>query len=151
GFYLNELLLRLTARGDANPPVFSCYSRCLAELAGPGSVARTVRLFELRFLHALGYGLALDCDAETGEPIHPEHRYLFELERGPRAVKGNAPEGETFRGHDLISLRDEALHDEESLLAAKRLLGRALAVYLGERPLKSRIVLKDIVERGLQR
>jgi recombinational DNA repair protein (RecF pathway) len=43
------------------------------------------------------------------------------------------------------------LDDADSLRAAKRLLARALNSYLGDRPLKSRGVFKDIVDRGLGR
>jgi DNA repair protein RecO (recombination protein O) len=147
-YYVNELALRLCARGDANDEVFSCYSRCLADLAAGAAVARTLRLFELRFLRALGYGLELGRDAESGEPVKPEFRYRFELERGPRADERVA-DHEGYWGRDLISLGAEALEDEQSLRAARRLLARALETYLGERPLKSRAVLKDIVARGL--
>ena len=55
GFYLNELLLRLMGRGDPNVPAYSCYSRCLADLAQRSDTSRALRLFELRFLDALGY------------------------------------------------------------------------------------------------
>jgi DNA repair protein RecO (recombination protein O) len=147
-YYVNELALRLCARGDANEETFSCYSRCLADLGAGGSVARALRLFELRFLRALGYGLELDRDAESGEPLKPEFRYRFELERGPSADEGVA-DHEGYWGRELISLGAEALEDEESLRAARRLLARALDNYLGERPLKSRAVLKDILARGL--
>jgi DNA repair protein RecO (recombination protein O) len=64
GFYINELLLRLTARGDANSEVYSCYSDCLAELASGALIARALRLFELRLLSALGYALELEHDAQ---------------------------------------------------------------------------------------
>ena len=77
GFYMNELLLRLVARGDANAPVFSCYSRALADLAARANTSMVLRLFELRLLEALGYGLNLHHDAETGEPICAERRYHF--------------------------------------------------------------------------
>jgi DNA repair protein RecO (recombination protein O) len=150
GFYVNELLLRLTARDDANAEVFSCYSRCLAALGARAHTARTLRLFELHLLQALGYGLVLDCDTETGEPLRPDARYLFELERGPRAVEDAALGPEAHWGRELIALREETLEDETSLRAAKRLLGRALSAYLGERPLRSRAVFKEIIERGLK-
>ncbi|HEU4617678.1 MAG TPA: DNA repair protein RecO [Gammaproteobacteria bacterium] len=147
-YYVNELALRLCARGDANDEVFSCYSRCLAELAAGSALARTLRIFELRFLRALGFGLELDRDAESGEPLKPEFRYRFELERGPRADERIA-DHEGYWGRELLSLGAEDLHDEESLRAARRLLARVLESYLGDRPLKSRAVLKDIVARGL--
>lgn len=149
GFYVNELLLRLTARGDANAGVFSCYSRCLTALADQPGTARALRLFELGLLQALGYGLALEHDIETGEPIRPEGRYLFEPEHGARAAEDTALGPEAHWGRELIALRQGTLDDEESLRAAKRLLGRALKTHLGERPLRTRLVFKEIIDRGL--
>jgi DNA repair protein RecO (recombination protein O) len=149
GYYGNELLLRLTARGDPNTEVFSCYSRCLADLAGGAHVARTLRIFELHLLRALGYGLELDADVATGEPLRGDLRYVFELEHGVRVTDVEDPDADVYSGGDLISLRDEVLGDEGSVRTAQRLLGRVLRVYLGDRPLQSRLVLQDIVSRGL--
>ena len=149
GFYVNELLLRLTARGDANAQAFSCYSRCLAQLGGAQSVARALREFELELLRALGYGLELDGDSATGEPLRADSTYVYELEVGPRRAERTDPDEDQYPGRDLLALRDLKLDDEASLRTAQRLLGRALKAHLGERPLKSRLVLQDIVSRGL--
>ena len=149
GFYANELLLRLTARGDPNPDVFSCYSRCLAQLAGAQGVARTLREFELELLRALGYGLELDGDSATGEPLRSDSSYVYELEQGFRRAQPEDSDEDHYPGRDLLALRDLKLDDEASLRTAQRLLGRALKAHLGERPLKSRLVLQDIVSRGL--
>lgn len=149
GYYGNELLLRLTARGDPNHQVFSCYSRCLAELAGSAHLARTLRIFEMHLLRALGYGVELDADAATGEPLRADRRYVYEVEHGARATEVDDPDADVYAGSDLISLRDQTLADDGSLRTAQRLLGRVLRVYLGERPLQSRLVLQDIVSRGL--
>lgn len=149
GFYANELLLRLTARSDANPEVFSCYSRCLSRLAAAEHVARTMRLFELQLLEALGYGVELAGDAASGEPLRAEARYVFELEHGLRCTEHDDPDADVYAGHDLISLREAKLEDDGSLRTAQRLLGRVLRAHLGERPLRSRLVLQDIVSRGL--
>jgi DNA repair protein RecO (recombination protein O) len=149
GFYANELLLRLLARGDPNAEIFSCYSRCLAQLAEATSLARTLRVFELALLGALGYGLELDGDSATGEPVRVELRYVYELEQGLRRAEHADPDEDSYSGRDLLSLRDLALDDDSSLRTAQRLLGRVLRAHLGERPLKSRLVLQDIVSRGL--
>jgi DNA repair protein RecO (recombination protein O) len=149
GFYANELLLRLTARGDPNPDVFSCYSRCLARLAAAQSMARTLRVFELELLRALGYGLELDGDSATGEPLRADLSYVYELELGFRRAERADSDEDHYPGRDLLALRDLKLDDEASLRTAQRLLGRALKAHLGERPLNSRLVLQDIVSRGL--
>lgn len=148
-FYANELLLRLLARGDPNGDAFSCYSRCLVRLAEATSAARALRVFELELLRALGYGLELDGDSETGEPLRSDSSYVYELEQGFRRAEGDADE-DRYPGRDLLALRALTLDDDASLRTAQRLLGRALKAHLGDRPLKSRLVLQDIVSRGLQ-
>lgn len=149
GYYANELLLRLLARGDPNSEVFSCYSRCLAGLVARAGIARTLRLFELRLLRALGYGFELDCDARSGEPLQAEWQYTFEMEHGPTVSRDPPAGADVYSGADLIALREETLESPSSVKAAQRLLGRVLGMYLGDRPLKSRLVAHDIVERGL--
>lgn len=148
-FYVNELLLRLLARGDANAEAFSCYSRCLAQLAGAASLARTLRVFEFELLAALGYGLELESESATGEPVTAEACYAFELEQGLRRAAQGSPDEDVYSGRDLISLTRLALEDDSSLRTAQRLLGRVLRSHLGERPLQTRLVLQDIVSRGL--
>ena len=150
GFYLNELLLRLLARGDPNPEAFSCYSRCLAELAVGHDVERPLRLFELQLLKALGYELNLDHEVDSGLEIQPEIYYFFELERGPVICQERTEGADVFFGRDLIALREEMLDDKKSLKAAKRLLQRALQLYLGERPLRTRMVLSELFGKGLE-
>jgi DNA repair protein RecO (recombination protein O) len=150
GFYCNELMLRLLPRGDRNDAVFSCYSSCLAALAGSDSVSRSLRLFELSLLDALGYRVELEHDVTTGAPLEAEREYGFELEGGP-VILERQPAAERYSGKHLISLRNRSLDDPESLRVAKRLLSRILRSYLGERPLKSREVLKELVDGGFER
>ena len=152
GYYASELLLRLTARGDPNPEVFSCYSRCLAQLADTESAARPLRLYELDLLRALGYGLELDAESDTGRPLRDGSTYVFELEGGLKVVSSDAlrsADDEVYSGRELISLREQLLEDDAALRAAQRLLGRALRAHLGDRPLRSRLVFQDILSRGL--
>lgn len=147
-FYLNELLLRLVPGGDHNDEIMSCYSNCLDQLAESESAARAVRLFELELLEALGYRIDLDQDFRTGKPIEPECDYVFEHEGGLTASDTHATM-ETFSGTHLISLRERRLDESASLRSAKRLLGGILDVHLGGRPLKTRQVMRDIVNHKL--
>ena len=150
GFYLNELVIRLLARGDANASAYSCYSRALVDLGAEVGTSASLRLFEYRFLEALGYGLNLNDEVETDEPIRADARYRFEPEVGARCVNGEITADDVFWGRELISLRNENLEDEATLRAARRLLARALQPYLGDRPLRTRAVLKDLVAAGVE-
>ena len=146
GFYLNELLLRLVARGETNIGLFDQYRRSLSELALGERVARTVRLFELALLDALGYRVELEYDHRTGEAIQPGRWYTYEPEAGPTL----APEGRreaALPGEHLISLRDGVLDDSASLQSARRLIGPILDAHVGERPLRSREVMHQVVGR----
>ena len=149
GFYVNELLLRLMGRGAPNEDVYSCYSRCMAALATASATARSVRLFELRLLRALGYGIELEHDVETGQPIRSDGQYRFQPEHGFSLCSGSADSPESYGGRELISLRAERLDDARSLRVAKRLLTQSLNIYLGERPLRSRSILEDVFAREL--
>ncbi len=149
GYYVNELILRLMARGDANRSAYSCYIRCLAALAASPTVSCALRTFERDLLHALGYGIELEVDIDSGEPIRPELSYRFEMERGACLHSGTTHADSIFLGRELIALRDGELGDRESLRAARRLLKPVLAHYLGERPLKSSLVMRELSGRGL--
>ena len=150
GFYLNELLLRLVPRGDHNERILSCYSACLARLAAGENAAQALRLFELEFLDAIGYRVDLETDCRTGEPIAPDRQYTFEHEGGLTA-SGEHTTMERISGRHLIALREHRLDDPDSQRAARALLGGILRRHLGERPLQTRLVLREIHERGLDR
>ena len=151
GFYVNELVLRLMARGDVNEAAYSCYSRCLAALATASTTARTVRLFESRLLRTLGYGVELQHDMDTGNPIRPDGRYRFRPEHGFSPCGETGAAAESYSGDELISLREERLEDARSLRAAKRLLTQSLNIYLGDRPLRTRAILEDVIARELNK
>ena len=56
-FYVNELVLRLAARGDPQPDLFDAYGRMRARLAMAGSLAWSLRRFERDLLDAIGFGM----------------------------------------------------------------------------------------------
>lgn len=148
GFYLNELLLRLVPRGDHNEEIMSCYSSCLDRLSRNRTPARALRIFEMELLAALGYRLDLEHDFRTGESIDPEREYCFESEGGLTAID-NKRAMSGISGRHIISLREHVLEDAESQRAARLMLSAILRAHLGDRPLKSRDVLREMAERGL--
>ncbi len=138
GFYLNELLMRLLQRGDAHPALFEIYITSLASLAEQDDAEPILRMFEQRLLQEIGYGLILDHDVMSGEAIDPVTRYHYLLERGPVCSTGQEEDGIIIQGQTLLAIGKEDYSNAEVRQEAKRLMRAALAVHLGERPLKSR-------------
>ncbi len=85
GFYLNELLLKLTERCDPHPEIF-CRLRLLraGAVRAAGSRSERLRRFEKRLLNDLGYGLELS-QTRDGVPVQSGRAIIdFALERGPQ-------------------------------------------------------------------
>lgn len=145
GFYLNELLIRLLQRLDAHPELYLAYSEALKGLQSEAQ--RPLRLFEKRLLEALGYGLLLDREADSGAPLNSEAQYVYELESGPLRADAASGAGLRMPGSSLLSLAAEDLSDAQSLADAKRLMRAALGLYLGERGLKTREIFAAVAGR----
>lgn len=142
GFYLNELLMRLLGRHDANEDLFAYYLAALRDLADGVAIDPALRRFELRLLQVLGYGLILDREADTGRTVTADGRYRYAPEQGILAVADGVGEG-ALQGATLLRLAgDQALEDEGQIREARRLLRAALAPHLGPRPLASRALFR---------
>ena len=90
GFYLNELLLKLTARCDPHPAVFDAYSGAVRALGSGEDEEFHLRRFEKLLLQELGYGLELS-QTGAGEPIEPHRYYRFDVASGPQPCVADAP------------------------------------------------------------
>jgi len=138
GFYVNELLLKLTERCDPHPEIFYSYATCIAALsAGEGEEAN-LRRFEKRLLDDLGYGLEL-TRTDAGQAVLADRYYHFAAQRGPQLCVAEAP-GAIY-GRSLADLDAETFADPRSLRDAKRVLRAALDACLDGRALKSREVM----------
>src|SRR5262245_6355627 len=103
GFYLNELLLRLTARDDPHERLYDAYRAAIGALAAGENHAAILRRFELTLLGELGYGVLLERDADRGAPIAAERNYVYVIERGPVPTDGPAMEmGVELTGRTLL-------------------------------------------------
>ena len=138
GFYLNELLLKLTERLDPHPEIFFSYAACMESLCAGAAVEATLRRFEKRLLNDLGYGLDLAQTSE-GQPVQTDRYYRFALESGAQPCVAEAP-GAVY-GQSLADLQAETFGDARSLRDAKRLLRAAIDACLDGRTLKSREVM----------
>lgn len=137
GLYVNELLVRLLQRQDPQSGLYDAYENLLAELAAAPGEEPPLRRFEKRLLEDLGYGLSLDREAVSGQPIVAEAHYRYVLDQGP-VVASRTETGVPITGRGLLALRDGILSDTTVLKEVKRLTRAALAEQLQGRALKTR-------------
>jgi DNA repair protein RecO (recombination protein O) len=153
GFYLNELLVRLLHRHDAHPAVYDAYQAALIGLQDKTNPEKVLRLFELRLLAEIGYGLELQKEAHTQLEIVAENFYRYDAELGFTRLLESQHDNLVFSGKALLALQCNDLQDEEDLRQAKRLLRFVLGAVLGEKPLKSRELFVEFVipaQAGIQ-
>lgn len=135
GLYLNELMLRLTARQDPCEGLYDAYARAIHGLGGTAPAEPILRCFEIALLEHLGLGLALERDT-LGRPIRPDSRYTYDVDNGasPSLRQG----ADVVSGATLLALRSGDLADGEGMLEARALMRRVLNHHLDGRPLRSR-------------
>jgi DNA repair protein RecO (recombination protein O) len=145
GFYLNELLLKLTTRHDPHPTLFDAYHDALEGLKHGEPVLRVLRIFEKRLLEEVGYGLDLAAEAQGGRGIDADSFYLFRPQQGLIPADPDAPGA--LAGSSLVSLAREDLGGPHELEDSRRLLQAAIAHCLEGRELATRAVARAIVRR----
>ena len=106
-FYLNELLMRLLHKHESHPQLFDAYLMALTRLDHSEMVLIALRYFEKHLLDSLGYGLVLDHEIETGEPIKAEQRYFYSIDRGPYSIKPPNSSSVEISGRTLLALNQE--------------------------------------------
>lgn len=137
GWYLNELLLKLTQRHEAHVDLFDRYALTLEMIVGSRAEV-ALRLFEKHLLAELGYGLHLSDDLVADQ----HYRCDAALEPVPAA-----PSTSTFPGASLIDLANETLDSPQSLKDAQRLLRAALRHQLGDKVLETPAMLRELRAR----
>lgn len=142
GFYVNELLLRLTPRDDPPRALFARYCTVLDALAGGGTVAWTLRCFERDLLDQLGYALAFAHDAD-GATIDPDARYRIDPELG--ALLAMASDRSAISGAQWLALAGDDEPDADTLRALRRVLRQQIERLLDGRPLRSWGLLGGLV------
>jgi len=137
-FYLNELLIRLLHKHESHPELFEAYLVALTRLNHGEPEIIALRYFEKQLLDALGYGLVLDYEVESGNPINPDEEYYYSIDRGPYTKKPDACTCVKITGKTLLALAQGKLDEHSTTSGIKQLMRLTLDGYLGEKPLASR-------------
>ena len=147
GFYLNELVMRLTHRHDPHPELLLDYRHALLGLHERNDIEPVLRVFEKRLLSAIGYGLLLEREAGSELPVRDELQYRYVSELGPVESGDNAGPGVDISGATLLALAHEQLESPVQMSEAKRLMRFLLEGLLGPRPLASRMLFRSLSKR----
>ncbi len=148
GFYLNELLLKLLARDDPHEALFDYYQATLGELSqlSDNALERVLRRFERHLLSEIGYAATFHEEAETALPVQEEKAYYFVPERGPYADGGTGG-GIPVSGRTLLDMDQDRFESPATRAEAKQLMRALINHHLGGKPLYTRQMLKELIEK----
>jgi DNA repair protein RecO (recombination protein O) len=146
GWYLNELLLKLTTRLDPQPGLYGHYEDALAAMRAGGNVAAALRRFERQLLEELGYGLDMRHEARTGRPIEAGSYYHFHASLGFVGLSSE-PGREAVSGASVLALAEGRFDDPRALDDARRVMRAALDLLLEGRELRTRAVAQAVARR----
>jgi DNA repair protein RecO (recombination protein O) len=142
-FYVNELLVRLLARGDAHERLFGSYVALLQALGEHVRHDAALRGFELDLLAEIGYELPLGACSE-GEPIDKAARYAFSGGHAARRLLRDDDDVPSVSGHTLLAMTARDFSDPRVVAESKTLLRQVIRYHLDGRPLNTRRILQDL-------
>jgi len=145
-FYLNELLVRLLARGDPHEALFFSYARALRALSLDASQReQSLRGFELDLLREIGVAPSFETSSD-GSPIDPNAWYRVDPEHGVRCVTQQAAWGTEYcvRGQTMQALARRDLAAVAQAQDARALLRQLIGYHLHGRPLNTHRILSDL-------
>ena len=147
GFYANELLMRLLPIEEPVPAIFTAYEQLLQQLVATARMREdtgwitALRTFEHVVLDELGYAIDWEHDW-LGLAINPEQHYVYRVGQGfEQHTQGELG---TFLKQIAQIYQSQADWTAETRLAATRIQRAALHHLLGDKPLKSRELWRQL-------
>ena len=138
GYYMNELLQRLTTAHDPHPDLYDIYEASLKRFASEEDEL-ILRHFEKQLLASLGYALNLLSEVKSGEAVEDGAQYYYDVESGPVRISEDDT-GDVFcvSGKTLLELENGSFTGHDTQRQAKQLMRIIMSHYLGDKPLKTR-------------
>lgn len=144
GFYVNELMLKLTIRDDPNPQLYAALATVLEAICRNQRLAEALRLFEWALLTALGVAPSIGTD-EAGQAILADAYYVMQPEHNPKRWHNEViqPQQLLVEGHSLLALGAGKLTSTQSLQDVL-LLNRMLLAFRLPEGLHSRHIMAQL-------
>ena len=146
GLYLNELVTRLCPRDDPHPGIYATYRQTLVRLVAGEPAGWTLRRFERDLLAELGYALALDVSADSGERLDPEAWYRYQPEDGLWPSAAKFPQA--VQGADLLALAEDRPPAADAHVRLRRMMRDIIRAQLGGGELHAWAVLAAMWRPG---
>lgn len=137
GFYLNELIQRLVPTEAEAPELFESYLSALQNMTSSERVEPALRQFEWQLLQHLGAAFDWHYDADTGHALSDSKWCYFIPDHG-FVTQARDDQQRAYSVADIQKLAAWDVDDENRLRLLKYIMRDALAVYLGDKPLRSR-------------
>lgn len=142
--YLNELLVILLHRNDVHEALFTDYHETLDALQQSARLELILRMFEKNLFERLGFGLNLDHDADSGEPVQADRHYAYHFEHGPVRCQPDQPRQiPVISGSSLLAFNAGELESPHSAAEVKKLMRYIINSQLGPKKLKSRELFRS--------
>ena len=157
GYYLNELMMKLTARDDPHELLFDAYSQATTWLRDAKLLDASLRAFELVLLREIGLLPALDADSFSSSALLDDLLYSLIPEVGLREAAGASSEDAALSAKAWQSLqaaldqRAAIFPAREAVLAMnaadrsalKQILRSLLNYHAGSRGFRTRQLMMD--------
>lgn len=146
--YVNELVLKLTAREDPLPDIHAALHTVLQHISN-GEHLSALRYFEWSLLRALGIAPDISQDSQGKEIINHE-RYWLRAEHAPvllmQAQMSAQENGIVVHGHTLNALNNRSLAEQPEWHTEAIRLTRMLLDFRLPEGILSRRVLKQLLQ-----
>jgi DNA repair protein RecO (recombination protein O) len=146
GFYLNELLVKFTAREDAHEALYDHYAKTVHLLGqDPKELEVILRPFELNLLKETGFAASLDHCVDTHTVPEDDEHYVYQPERGIRKLQSDDPgHWPVMTGQYLRMMSAGDYSNPETLSQSKALIRFLLGLHLQDRAMTTRQILIDL-------
>lgn len=148
-WYVNELVMKLTAREDAMPHLYDAMVEVMRALGGKQNTAQALRVFEWRLLQNLGLAPDLNTDRHE-QALDAASQYWMLPEQLPFRAGSDARYSHvrgavSVSGATLLALSQQGMWSEQAHKEALR-LNRSMIQFRLPQGLQSREVLQQLNE-----
>lgn len=146
-YYMSELVFKFLHAYDAHESLFEAYDEAIGQLCEAREPESILRSFECSLLSEVGYGLQLEHDAGSLEPVDVNARYYYYPEKGPVEVREHdSQEGLTVSGRTLQALSSKIFDNQQVQKESKQLLRMLLTRQIPGREFNTRSVYSQMLK-----